>query len=121
MNVKAFFTVHSIIAFVFALGFIAIPARLVAMYGGNLNAAGVFMARLFASALFTYAAVLWFARNCEDSSARRAIISGFCLTMFIGAGVALHGQLTHVVNALGWSTVALYTLLGICYLTLMRR
>ena len=121
MNVKSFFTIHAIIALVFGLGFIVIPAQLVALYGGELNVAGVFMARLFGSALFTYAAVLWLARDTEDSTARRAIISGFFFTMFIGAGVALHAQLTGVVNVLGWSTVALYVALGIGYGMLSRR
>lgn len=73
------------------------------------------MNRFFGSALLTYAAVLWLARESGDSPARRAIVLGFFLTMIVGAVVALHTQLTTTTNALGWTTVALYALLALCY------
>lgn len=115
MSLKSFLSIHAIIALVYGLGFIVMPGVLVGYFGGHLGPTGVFMGRLFGSALLTYAAVLWLARAAEDSTARRAITLGFFLTMIVGGAVSLHEQLKGIVNMLGWSTVALYFVLAACY------
>jgi len=115
MNIKALFVVHSIIALVFGVSFVLVPNQVVAIYGATLTAAGVFVGRLFGSCLLTFAAVLWLARDSQDSTARRALVLGFFITFIIGAIVAAQGVLTEVVNALGWSTVVLYGVLALCY------
>lgn len=116
MKLNAFLKVHAIIALVFGLGFLFIPALILSFYSAvALNEAGVFMARLFGSAILTYAAVLWFAADTPDSEAKRAIVKGFFYTMLIGLAVVLHFQLTGPINALGWTTVALYAFLAISY------
>lgn len=115
MNIKALFVVHSIIALVFGVSFVLVPNQVVSFYGATLTVAGVFAGRLFGSSLLTFAAVLWLARDSQDSAARRAIILGFFITLIIGAIVAAQGVLTGVVNALGWSTVAIYAVLALCY------
>ncbi|NIV32089.1 MAG: hypothetical protein GWN58_22190, partial [Anaerolineae bacterium] len=58
-----------------------------------------------------YCFVAWFARDAEDSAARRAIVLGFFLTGIIGFIVALLGQLSGVMNTLGWLVVGLYLVL----------
>jgi hypothetical protein len=115
MNLKSFFIVHSIIALIFGLAFVLVPVQVVTLYGGDLTAAGILMSRLFGSALLTYATVLWLARDARDSTARQAILLGFFVTMIVAAIVALHAQITGAVNVLGWSTVALYAALAVCY------
>lgn len=116
MKLNTFLKIHAVIALVFGLGFIFIPALVLSFYTSvELGEAGLLMARLFGSAILTYTAVLWFASDTPDSEAKRAIIKGFFLTMLIGFAVALHFQLTGNINALGWSTVALYAFLAACY------
>jgi hypothetical protein len=116
MNLNAFLKIHAAIALVFGLGFVFIPAMVLSYYTAvELGEAGVFMARLFGSAVLTYAAVLWFASDTPDSEAKRAIVKGFFLTMLVGFAVALHFQLTGPINALGWTTVALYAFLALAY------
>lgn len=116
MPLNTFLKIHAIIALVFGLGFLLIPATILSFYTAvELNEAGTFMSRLFGSAILTYAAVLWFASDTPDSEAKRAIVKGFFLTMLIGLGVVLHFQLTGPINALGWSTVALYAFLAFSY------
>lgn len=116
MLLNTFLKIHAIIALVFGLGFLLIPATILSFYTEvELNEAGTFMSRLFGSAILTYAAVLWFASDTPDSEAKRAIVKGFFLSMLVGLGVALHFQLTGPINALGWSTVALYAFLSFSY------
>jgi len=116
MQLGTFFKVHAVIALLFGIGFIFMPATILSFYTTvPVNEVGVFMSRLFGSAILTYAAVLWLASDTADSPARRAIVQGFFITMVIGAAVTLHFQLTGPINALGWSTVALYVFLAACY------
>ena len=116
MQLSSFLKIHSIIALLFGIGFIFMPATILALYTTvPLNEIGVFMSQLFGSAILTYAAVLWFASDTPDSPARRAIVKGFFLTMVIAAVVTLHFQLTGPINALGWSTVVLYVFLAAMY------
>jgi hypothetical protein len=116
MILNVFLKVHAVIALIFGLGFIFIPALILSFYTSvELNAAGVFMARLFGSAILTYAAVLWFVSDTPDSEAKRAIVKGFFFTMLIGLAVTLHFQLTGPINSLGWTTVALYAFLSTFY------
>ena len=116
MKLSTFMQVHAVIALIFGIGFIFMPATILSFYTTvPLNEAGVFMSRLFGSAILTYTAVLWFASTTDNSAARQAIVKGFFYTMVIGAAVALHFQLTGTINALGWSTVALYVFLAVMY------
>jgi hypothetical protein len=57
----------------------------------------------------------WFARNTPDSETRRAIVLAMLVEHALGLIVALWGQLSGVVNALGWSTVGIYLLLTAGY------
>lgn len=116
MKLNTFFKIHAVVAVVFGLGFIFIPALILSYYTRvEVNDIGVFMSRLFGSAILTYAAVLWFASDTPESEAKRAIVKGFFLTMLVGLAVVLHFQLTGSINALGWSTVALYAFLALGY------
>jgi hypothetical protein len=116
LKLNNFLKIHAVIALVFGLGFVFIPALILSFYTDvALNAAGAFMARLFGSAILTYAAVLWLASDTPDSEAKQAIVKGFFFTMLIGLAVTLHFQLTGPINALGWTTVALYAFLSLCY------
>ncbi len=116
MQLGTFFKIHAVIALLFGLGFILMPATILAYYTTvPVNEIGVFMSQLFGSAILTYAAVLWLASDTADSPARRAIVQGFFISITIGAIVVLHFQLTGPINALGWSTVLLYVFLAASY------
>jgi len=56
-----------------------------------------------------------FARDAGESNARQAIVIALFVGDVLGFIVALLGQLSGVVNALGWSTVALYLQLAVGY------
>jgi hypothetical protein len=116
MQLGTFFKVHAVIALLFGVIFVLMPATILAFYTTvPVNEIGTFMSRLFGSAILTYAAVLWLASDAPDSPARRAIVQGFFLSMIVGVAVVVHFQLTGPINALGWSTVLLYVFLAVSY------
>ena len=112
MKLKTLFIISTIITFVFGFGFIIIPWQVYSLYGIEANANLNYMGQLFGAALIAIGLISWRARNAADSEALRAIIFSIFIADGIGFMVALIGQLNNVVNALGWSTVAIYLLLS---------
>jgi hypothetical protein len=113
MKLSAMFIIYAVISAIFGLTFIFVPETSLALYGITLSPGGVPMVRLFGVALLEFALLSWFVRNAGDSEARKAIILAMFIGEAVGFVVALLGQLSGVVNALGWSTVAVYLLLAL--------
>ncbi len=105
---KLLMIINAIFALLFGLGFLLAPESLLSAYGATTDAELVQMARFFGSAMLGYALLTWFARKTEESEAQRAIILSLILSFAVGFVVALQGQLSGVVNTLGWFTVVLY-------------
>jgi len=105
--------VNAIVAAVFGLGFVFMPGQVTSWYSAETGATMEYLAQLLGAALLAFAVLTWFARNVPNSEARRAIL----LAMFVGDGfgfvIALIAQLGGIQTTLGWSTVAIYLLLGL--------
>ena len=113
MKLSTFLVITAVVAFLFGLAFVLIAGPLMSLYGASLSPGGLLVARLFGAALLGFAVLTWCARNAEDSEGRKAIILALFISDAIGFIVALIGQLSGVVNALGWSTVIIYLLLAL--------
>jgi hypothetical protein len=107
------FIIYAVISAIFGLTLVFVPEQSLALYGITLSSGGVTIARLFGAALLEFALLSWFVRNLVDSKARKAIILALFIGEVFGFIVALLGQLSGVVNSLGWSTVAVYLLLAL--------
>lgn len=116
MRLKHLFTIHAVITVANVVVFLPAPVAYLSFFGIDISGAGaIFMNRLFAAALLTYALVAWFARDAEPSEARRAIVSGYFIPIVIGFILTLVAQLSGVMNAFGWALVALYFTMGLGY------
>ena len=114
MKLSNLMAIKAIIVFVFGIGFVLIPATVLSFYGATLDPGGVYMTQLFGAAFILLGILLWFARTASASDvALRAIVLAVAVGDTIGFIVALLAQLSGVVNALGWVTVALYLLLAL--------
>ena len=112
---KVIFIINSILSLLFGLAFVFLPGQLLSIYGITLGDAGLYIGQLFGAAILGYAVLAWFARNTEESPARRAILIALFTGFTIGFIMALIGQLTGVVNAVGWSTVAIYLFFAVAF------
>lgn len=113
MNLKNLFMINSIVALVFGVVFVLIPEQTLAQYGITMMPkAGLLLGRLFGAALLAIGVVSWFAQSMNADAQ-----SGIMLAIIVGNGagfiVSLLAQLDGVSNNLGWSTVAIYLLLGL--------
>ena len=113
MKLKTLMTINAIVAIVFGVTFVIVPAQVYSLYDITPDEQLIYMGQLFGAALIGFALLTWMARNATDSDARRAIVLALFISNGIGFIVALIAQLSNVVNAFGWSTVAIYLLLAL--------
>jgi len=122
MKPRTMFIIYAVVSAIFGLTFVFVPKTTLSLYGISLSPGGTAIARLFGAALLEFALLSWFVRNAESTKTREAIILAIFIGEVIGFIVVLLGQLSGVVNALGWSTVVIYLLLalGFGYLQFMK-
>jgi hypothetical protein len=113
MKLSILMALNAVVAGVFGIAFVLLPGQALSWYGVTGDAQLTYVARLFGAALITFALITWMARDAADSDARRAIVMGLAAGDIVGFVIALMAQLGGVVNSLGWSTVAIYLLLGL--------
>jgi hypothetical protein len=113
MKLSTFLSIVGVVAILFGVGFIAAPAEVLTQYGITADRYTVFMSRFFGAALINVGLIAWLARNIVDSLGRRSIVLAGLIGDVVGFFVALQGQMSGGVNALGWSTVLIYALFAI--------
>jgi ABC-type transport system involved in multi-copper enzyme maturation permease subunit len=120
MTYKNITTVASVIAFIFGLGFIFMPAQLTGAYNISLNDGGVLIGHLFGAALFGFGVLNWFGRHFSDEQAQQGLANANLAGDAVGFIFAIFAQMngTAGVNGLGWLNVLIYLLLalGFAYL-----
>jgi uncharacterized protein YjeT (DUF2065 family) len=122
MKLDTFMAIAAVLALVFGLAYILIPAQLMSLYGVTLEATGQWLGRYFGSALIGIGVLTWLARNATQGEALRAIILGDFVTSATGLVVAILDRIYGPGNALVWSTVAIYLFLtlGFGYFQFMK-
>ena len=113
MRLSTLMTVNAVVAGLFGLAFVVVPVRLLSVYGATGGSSLAYVAQLYGAALLGFALLTWSARNAGDSEARRAIVLALFVADAIGFVIALISQLRIGVNAIGWSTVAIYLLFAL--------
>ena len=112
MNLKTFLMIVSVVAVVFAIGLILAPGFMDATYGTGPSAGEMMTDQMLGSALLGMGVVTWLARNLTGASVR-PIITGNLIGNAAGFVVSLMAMLGGVMNATGWTTVAVYLLFGL--------
>ena len=107
--------VNAVVALVYGVGLVLLPSTLLSMYGVTPGPAVNLASQLFGVELLHVGLICWFARNVSDGPAQRALIVASLIGQVFGLIVALMGTLSGVFNAVGWSAVAIYLLLGLGY------
>ena len=117
MKLQAFLAIVALVGLLFGIAFVLAPAQALAPYGITADGHLALLTRFYGVTLVTVALIFWFARSIADPRSLRAILIGGLVGDLIGVVVALQGQLTGLVNSLGWLTVVIYGLfaLGFAY------
>jgi hypothetical protein len=115
MNLSTLMFINAIVATVFGVAFLLVPDQMGSLYDVEVTETLTYVVRLLGAAFVEIGALTWFARNADDSAARRAIVLALLIGNAIGFVVALIGQINNVVGVMGWGSVAIYLLLALGY------
>lgn len=127
MNIQNLAVVSAVVAGIFGLAALIVPAQFLAPFGVELPEAGLVVTRLFGAQVLAIAVLDWFARNDLRGGGRPGAERGIVLvnvlaptlSIILVVGAILGG----IVNALGWVNAAILALLVIAwiYLGLLER
>ena len=115
MKLSNLLVVNTIVALVYGISFVLVPATVLSIYGVTQGPAVELMGQFFGVALIGIGLLTWFARNVADSDTQRGIILALLISDVIGVIVAVLGTVSGVMNVVGWSAVGIYALLGLGY------
>jgi len=113
MKLNTLMVINAIVAAVFGIALVLVPAQVFQLYGITVDAPLKYVGQLHGASFVGWAFLTWLARNATDSDARRAIVLALFVSDAVGFLVALIGQLAGVVNSLGWLVVASCLLLAL--------
>ncbi len=113
MKFGTLMSIKGVICLFFGIGMVLVPTAMMSFYGVTLDAGGTVMTQLFGQAFFLLGLLLWLMRNTSDSSTVKAFSISLFLGDAVGVVVSLMAVLSGVMNALGWTTVALYLVSGL--------
>jgi len=115
MGLKTLMIIKAAVCLVFGLILLFLPGPLLVILGSSYGAGAAITAREYGAALIGVLMLTWFARNAEDSTARRAII----INLFVYDAVAFIAmlilQLSAAMNALGWGVVFIYLFFTVAF------
>jgi hypothetical protein len=122
MTIRTLAVVSAVLAALFALPALLIPAQFVAGFGVELPEAGLLTTRLFGGHLLALAVVDWFARNDLRGGGRpgteRGIVIANLLTPTLSIILLVSAILGGIVNALAWVNVGLLAVIGAAWVYL---
>ncbi len=108
MKFKNLMVIKAIVCLVFGILLLAVPDKLLSIFGATLSDGGIFTAREYGSSLFGNLFICWFAKDAAESDARRAIILGLFVYDLIAFIMTLITVIAGVLNPLGWLIVFIY-------------
>jgi len=122
MKLSNFLVVKAVVSLAFGIGFALMPAVAMSLYGITLDPAGILMARFLGACFIGIGLICWLDRNA-DPQALQGITLALCIGDTIGFIVALLGQLSGLMNALGWVIVVIWLLLamGLGYFRFLKK
>jgi hypothetical protein len=100
--------IKALVCLAFGILLLAIPDKLLSIFGAELSDGGIFTAREYASSLFGNLFLCWFAKNAVESDARRAIIIALFVYDLIAFIMTTITVISDVLNPLAWSIVFVY-------------
>jgi hypothetical protein len=105
--------VMAVLSLVWGAGFLVVPAFFWSLYGLELDAGGVYIARMLGVIFFTLGLVLWLVRKELSPAALRLVGAGLFAGCALGFVVVLVGQFSADISAMGWVGAASFLFLAV--------
>ena len=113
MRLRTLFLLNTIVALLFALGFLLMPGVLLDLFGFINTAGAKLLGRLIGVELLVGGLITLLSRDSRDSNVLQAIILANLIASVVGFVVSLGGMLSGAMGLMGWLIVATYLLLSL--------
>lgn len=114
MSYKILFVLNALVALVFGIGYLIVPARFLGFFGTETTVPVQIVSRFFGSAMFALGLVLWFAKDITDAGVQTRFGYALLVSTVIGLILAIYGS-TLVIRENSWVPIVLYALFGLGY------
>lgn len=111
MKLRNLFILNTVVALLFALVLLLVPAVFMDLFGFPNNAGAKLLGQLIGVELLVGGLVTYFARDSRDYNALRGITLANLVASVVGVIVSLGGILSGAMNDLGWVIFAAYLVL----------
>jgi hypothetical protein len=115
VKLRNLFVLNALLGLAFGVGFVLLPGTMLELYGMEQTLSANLAGQLFGVELIVVGLLCWLVREIPDSAARRGIMLALLISDVVGLIVVLRGTLSGVMNAMGWSGVAIYLVLAAGY------
>ena len=113
MKLKPFLMLNALLFVPFGMMMLLIPGLLFPMFGIDLDADGILMARVFGSALMNFGIICYLVRNeAAASTGLKAILIGNLIFHALDALSTFVASYAGVMNTLGWMFFGLHFILA---------
>jgi hypothetical protein len=121
MNRSAIMRASAVISFLFGIPLLIAPDVLVTLYGSSetLTRPGTYNSMLLGASLIAFGVANWVAAKVSYAEARAVVIGGLVFDL-LGFAVALARQLMGVAPTTAWLNVAIFLVLAMLYLSILR-
>ncbi len=124
MKLRTMLIITAVLSLVYGVSYQVSAAGVLTLYGLAADPAAVFTARLFGAALIGMAVWAWLLRDTQDASTQQALVASMLAYSVVALASTLHGTVTGVMNAVGWTGVAIFLFLALgfsyCQVVLIR-
>jgi len=115
MGLKTLMIIKAVVCLVFGILLLFVPGPLLGILGSTYGPGAAITAREYGAALIGILFLTWIARNAENSTARKAIITALFVYDAVAFIAMLILQLSGAMNALGWGVVFIYLFFTITF------
>jgi hypothetical protein len=115
MKLRNLLMINALIAFAYGISYQVAPKTILSLYGVAQGPDEVFLSRLFGAALIGISLLTWFVRDISHSETKQAVVLSMLVYDIIGVIVAVHATVSGVMNAVGWTGVAVFSFLALGY------
>jgi hypothetical protein len=113
MKLRNLFLINTVVALLFALGFLVLPGVLLNLFGFTNDEGTRLLGRFVGVELLVGGLITYLARDSRDSNALEAITLSNLVASVVGFLASLGGVLSGAMSVLGWLIVVTYLLLSI--------
>ncbi len=116
MTLKTLLSIYAVVAGIFFLGLVSVPAFWITLYGATPDTQATVLLRLVGALFGGLAVMAWAGRKAEPSKSRDAMVLGLTVLNGLCALASVWGALSGVYNQFAWGPVATFDLCFIGFL-----